>query len=244
MKNFFHPFILWLNFIFFFFSFLQAEVIEEKLNEAIQLYRQTRYERAIAAFKTLLPSLKEKKDLITAHKYLGLCYGTIHQTKLAEEEFVKMLRLEATIELKKGYYLPRIMKIFQKAKLKLEQEKITPPPSSLPANEAISPSPKLQVKLKESYPVFFNLLPGGYPQFKNKEAKKGWAILGVELFCLGASIWLDQELEKRWDPELGFPPSYEKQAKNLVNCQRVLLLLGILSYFYSIFDGFKNKEGK
>lgn len=196
---------------------------EEKCFDA---YREGEYERSADCINSLLYTgdLKDTARLLKAYEILGVSLTMTDKKLPAKAAFKKLLTLNPDAELNPNVYLPDIISLFQIAKFEYKTQLRVVILDTVPA-----------------YPRIFNFLPGGTPQFMNKEKGKGALILGLQVAALGLSIFAYNREQSYYSPAYGFREEDIDAARLQDRLHKISVFTLAGTCIWSLVDGFINK---
>lgn len=160
----------------------------DALAKGKKFYQQLEYDKALEElsiakkeFIINLSHLRSNRDLLDAHLYLGMTYIALasgskneKQSKLAENEFEKVVMLDPQRELSLRNYSPDVIQIFDKVKKRLtSNNRITV------TFDANVPQAKVYLngKLLGPTPIKTRLIPGDYYFLAERKGMKSWSQL-------------------------------------------------------------------
>ena len=131
----------------------------EEFQKAYTVYAYGDYNEAAKQFHALLYPLrlKDEKEILRAHQYLGICYYILTQRLAAENEFRAILRIYPQYSLDPLFTPPDILGFFETVRLEARGE----------------------VQRKKAL-FFLSFIPFGVGQFQNGQKVKGYVLLGTE----------------------------------------------------------------
>jgi len=240
---------------------LYAAETNDHVEFGVSLYKQGKFEQAIAHLSSLLypNKLFFAEAQMRARKYLAFSYVYSGRRTEAEEEFRNLLTIFPSFELDEKFVSPKVIEIFQDIKVDfIDSTSIEMPDEILPLDsqesiplvikptgiDSIRQIPKedtlvsLSQEKKLSVGGLQRVLaisPGGAAQFYKNEPHKAWITLTAQVLGWGISIaaYLFRiELEEQ---EGGRNDNNISQLKQLQYVQLGFFTLGTLAYLYSFF---------
>lgn len=119
----------------------QLPAFERELAEAKSLYREARFQEAIAKLEEVVVRFKPLRDvelrkiqLADAYLHLGLAHVAVNEGTAAKENLKDMLRLDPQRRLDPEVYAPKVVALVEEARAELRatsQAAASPPPSSV-----------------------------------------------------------------------------------------------------------------
>ncbi len=95
----------------------QKEEGQQFLKKGMESYFKGRYDEAVAEINTALEKgLKEKEDMLKAHRFLAYTYVAKEEKDEAKRQFKKALELDPKMELDPVYVSPKIIEVFKEVK--------------------------------------------------------------------------------------------------------------------------------
>lgn len=187
----------------------------EEFKKAYSIYAYGEYKEAAKQFHALLypMKLKEEREVLKAHQYLGICYYILDQKLAAENEFRAILREDSNYTLDPLFTPPDIVGFF----------------------ESLRKESKVEIQKKKALFVL-NFVPFGVGQFQNGQKTKGYILLGTEGAALITSF-VTYYARKTMEVS---PNSYEKRdvdlARRLQDVQLAAFWVFVGAGIYGIVD--------
>jgi len=143
----------------------------------------------------------------------------------ARVAFSRLLDYRKDYELDPNVYLPEVISLFQIAKFEKRTALRILIMDTLPA-----------------YPVAWNFLPLGGPQFFNRQPRKGVAVCALQAALLTLSIYSYQNKSSLYSDRFGYREEDVDRARQYDWAQRGTFFGFVTVYIYSLIDGFMNKR--
>lgn len=120
----------------------QGNDVDRELEEAKALYREAKFAQAIAKLQATIGRLEQLRDiqarkiqLSDAHLHLALSYVALNDPSAAKESLKAMLRADPAKRLDPQVYAPKVVELFEQARIEVGQE-----PAPQPTAAAVGPT--------------------------------------------------------------------------------------------------------